>query len=201
MDPLLLAGAATGAALLGGLGVGALRRRRAARRWLSVLEETRRLRPGARTSAAGPELRADVDPYTVTLGVRDTPGRVGRGTARAWTRLTTEASRFAVGWDMALPPSFQSVDEVHVSSAGMDGTVQARADDPTLARAVAESAWLDVVDVRREAPESLGACLSCSGGYLSLELDGLSVSPYFLDRMVAATARIARAVDALSPSE
>lgn len=74
----------------------------------------------------------------------------------------------------------------------MDGALTARADDPRLAERVAQAAWLDVVDARREAPDTRGVCLAVRAGYLELAFDGIGVTAHFLDRLARAAARIAR---------
>lgn len=180
-------------AVTGALTLGYARKRQEARRlWLPELEAAARLLPaGARTALGeAPELRADIDGRTVTVRI---VGDGAAGQARAFVALNAEApaTRLWLGWDAQEPPAdWRPVSEVTVDAHRLDGTVLALSDDASLAQRALDGAYLDLLDVRREA-EAHAAILSVRGGYLELQLDGTKVSAHLLNRLARATARLA----------
>jgi hypothetical protein len=193
MDIVLLGVLALTLTLGGGVALGYVRRGRRHRRWRDALREASTRLRGARASAGtrfdGPELRAELHGFTVRLRVT---GASDQGVARASVALgeATPPSRLWIGWDVPeAPTDWAHVPEARVTTRA-EGTLRARSDDPAFAERAIEGAYLDLVDARREA-RAHGVTLAVRGGYLHLELRGITTSPHLLERAARAAARIA----------
>lgn len=200
MELLLLGAGAVLVVLAGGFAVGFVRRGRDHRRWQLALNEAARRLPSARTSPGtrfdGPELRSEVEGYTVSVRVR--PGRRPEveGAAYASVALGPDAphSRVWLGWDAGEPPAdSRHLPELAIEAQRVDGRILALGDDAAFAQRTLDGVYLDLLDVRREA-RAHAVVLTVRGGYLELQFFGIQVSAHLLERLTRASARIAAAL-------
>ncbi|MBI2378847.1 MAG: hypothetical protein HYV07_32935 [Deltaproteobacteria bacterium] len=192
MDPFSITVLAIGGAIAySALGRG---KRRAA--WAPAIEQAR-ARLLARVSGGSdtPELRADLDGREVMLQLRaiHSPEQT---VAIAETRLSSEALRLFVGWDVTrVRDDISYIPEVpYPGPQKLSGQVTARADDPAVAERFLVHASSTLLDLRRcSAARALE--LLARGGLLRIAVHGLAATSLSIERTVTASVELARLLE------
>jgi hypothetical protein len=154
----------------------------------AVGEAAKRLSARASLGTDAPELRVELEGFTVTAKLS------ARGTATASTRLEegAETLRIFVGWDVArAPDGLAHFPEIALPVAyTFTGNVLTRANERELAERILERIARTLIDLRDTA-RAKTLSLIVRGGHLELELTGIAEDAEVIEALAKATAAIA----------
>ncbi len=192
MDPFSLTALAIGSAIA----YSAFGRGKRRTRWVEALELARRRLDARLSIAQTPELRATVEGREVMLQVRDITKSDDSVLAISEAKLSSEAVRLFVGWDVTrIRDDIFYIPEVPFPGVlRLEGRVNARADDPRVAERFLTLASSELVDLRKSA-SARAVELLARGGTLRVAVHGLGPSANAIERAVLSTASLAGSLE------
>ena len=177
-----------------------VKRGRVHRDWTEVLNDTAKRLNGQASLGSrfdSPQLRTSIDGISITISFKDAHRAQDKGTAIAEAQLdlATDDARLYFAWNVIeIRKELTYIPEVELPfTFGLPTPHVVRANHPKYAERFLRYIANDIVDVKREA-NAHGLEFLLRAGGLRMAVHGIERSPWAVERIATATARIARGV-------
>lgn len=177
-----------------------VKRGRVHRDWAKVLGEAAE-RVNGRASLGGrfdsPQLRTTIDGVNITISFKNAHKKSDHATAIAEAKLELPSNEYRLyfAWNVVqIREELKYIPEIDLPFGyGLPSPHIIRANDSDFAQELLKLAANDIVDVMREA-NAHGLEFLLRAGGLRMAVHGIERSPWMVERIATATARIARGV-------